>query len=105
MRWFFVRRVAAKELLTTLRDRRTLVSTILMPLVLMGISGRRAYNGCDNGWIKLCGAPATSASCTLSQSAPTVLSTTAQPCSTALPFPSRGNTSRYVAFHTGTSLM
>ena len=30
--------------------------------------------------MKLCGAPATSDNCTLSQSAPTVLSTTAQPC-------------------------
>jgi hypothetical protein len=43
---------------------------------------------------KLCGAPATSDNCTLSQSAPTVLSTTAQPCIVAFPLASRGNTIR-----------
>jgi hypothetical protein len=35
--------------------------------------------GCESGSMKLCGAPATSESCTLFQSEPTVLSTTAHP--------------------------
>ena len=40
------------------------------------------------------GAPATSDSCTLFQSTPTVLSTTAHPCTVALPLGSRGKTMR-----------
>lgn len=35
MRWDFVRRVAAKEVLSTFRDRRTLVSSIVLPLVMI----------------------------------------------------------------------
>ena len=46
--------------------------------------------GCESGWMKLCGAPATSESCTLFQSEPTVLSTTAQPCRIAVSGPAAG---------------
>ena len=35
LRWNFVWQVARKELLSTIRDRRTLVSTILLPLLLI----------------------------------------------------------------------
>lgn len=35
LRWAFVRQVAARDLLSTLRDRRTLTSTILIPLLLI----------------------------------------------------------------------
>ena len=35
MRWAFVRRVAGKEVLSTLRDRRTLISSIVLPLVMI----------------------------------------------------------------------
>jgi sodium transport system permease protein len=37
MRWDFVRFVAWKELLSTFRDKRTLASTILLPLVMIPI--------------------------------------------------------------------
>ena len=37
LRWKFVWQVARKELLSTLRDRRTLISTILMPLILIPV--------------------------------------------------------------------
>jgi sodium transport system permease protein len=35
MRWNFISRVAYKEILSTLRDRRTLVSTIVLPLIMI----------------------------------------------------------------------
>ncbi len=35
MRWNFIARVTGKEILSTLRDRRTLVSSILLPLVMI----------------------------------------------------------------------
>jgi sodium transport system permease protein len=35
MRWDFIGRVAGKEILSTLRDRRTLVSSIVLPLVMI----------------------------------------------------------------------
>jgi sodium transport system permease protein len=37
MRWDFVQFVAWKELLSTFRDKRTLASTILLPLVMIPI--------------------------------------------------------------------
>ena len=37
MRWSFVRRIAAKEILSTLRDHRAIVSNLIIPLVLLPV--------------------------------------------------------------------
>ena len=37
MRWAFVRRIAAKEILSTLRDTRAIVSNLVIPLVLLPV--------------------------------------------------------------------
>ena len=37
MRWAFVRRVAAKEILSTLRDHRAIVSNLVIPLILLPV--------------------------------------------------------------------
>ena len=37
MRWGFVRRIAAKEILSTLRDHRAIVSNLVIPLVLLPV--------------------------------------------------------------------
>ena len=37
MRWSFVRRIAAKEILSTLRDRRAIASNLFIPLLLLPI--------------------------------------------------------------------
>ena len=35
MRWVFIRRIAAKEIRSTLRDRRAILSNLLLPLLLL----------------------------------------------------------------------
>jgi sodium transport system permease protein len=37
MRWSFVRRIAAKEILSTLRDHRAIVSNLVIPLMLLPV--------------------------------------------------------------------
>ncbi|MFO8149249.1 MAG: ABC transporter permease subunit [Trueperaceae bacterium] len=37
MRWSFVRRIAAKEILSTLRDHRAIVSNLIIPLLLLPV--------------------------------------------------------------------
>jgi sodium transport system permease protein len=37
VRWRFVQRIAAKEILSTLRDHRAIVSNLVIPLVLLPV--------------------------------------------------------------------
>jgi hypothetical protein len=65
--------------------------------------GRVANSGADSGWRNACGAPATSDSSTLSQSAALTLSTSAHPCSVGGRSPGDAKISRYVVFQTAAS--